>query len=71
MVKRLGLVAVDIAAAVWRGAQAAWARRAAAVEAVGAALLVVAASTVGRGLAFAVAGVALVLKAAEIDRSKP
>lgn len=71
MVKRIGLKAVDIAAAVWRGVKAAWAKRATAVEAAGAGLLVAAAGTVGRGLAFAVAGVALVLKAAEIDRRKP
>lgn len=71
MVKRLGLVAVDIAAAVWCGVKAAWSRRATAVEAAGAACLVAAGATISTTWALAVAGVCLVVKAGSIDRSAP
>lgn len=52
---------VDIAAAVWN-------RRATLIEASGGAALVVAAALVAPALGWAVAGVALVAKAQEIDR---
>lgn len=65
MVKRILLVparvAIDAAGAVFR-------HRAAIIEAIGGACLVAAAATVGAAFGLTVAGVALVLKAAEIDR---
>lgn len=64
MVNRIVNAVLAVAAAVWT-------RRAGLIEAAGAVCLVVAASMLSIPLAWAVAGVALVLFAASIERDAP